>query len=125
MGRFNGDQRVDHDPTRLTADEGDVGEVVAPHLVDTIHHLEETVHVVQLGLSPEARINAIRSLPLDEVVHRHIPYHVAIVSPDDESIWASDKTSSSPFEVGFVSKWKTIQYGRIGEAGDFARRFDL
>ena len=60
-GRLPDGERVDDDPARLALDQRHVGDVVAAHLVDAGHDLEQAVLPVQFRLAPEARVHALRA----------------------------------------------------------------
>ena len=58
--RFARGERVDHDPTALALDQGNVGDIKAAQLVDPVHHLEEADVGVELGVAPQAGVDGVR-----------------------------------------------------------------
>ncbi len=62
LGCFRGNERIDHNHTRIPFDEGDVREISASDLVNAVRNLEQARVHEELSLSPQAGINGIRSL---------------------------------------------------------------
>ena len=75
----------------VAADERDVRDVVAAHLVDAGDDLEQSVDVVELRLAPQARVHRRRRLALDEGVAVHVPEPAVRLGPSitGGSSWAS------------------------------------
>ena len=59
LAAFHAHQRIKDDPARVALDDGEVGHVVAAHLIDAVGHLEEPVDVVVYRVLPQARIHAV------------------------------------------------------------------
>ena len=87
-------QHVKHDPAAVRADEGGVGHVVAPHLVDAVADLEQTRVLVIQRVAPQAGVHGVRrGLQLvNEAVVGHIPDLVALVIVDDQRLRRLDES---------------------------------
>ena len=67
-GGLRGRQRVDQNPAGLAFDDGHVGNVKAAQLVHAVHDLEQAIVGVQLGVAPQAGVDRVGGLALQEVV---------------------------------------------------------
>ena len=102
LGGLRGDQRIEHDPAGVALDEGDVGEVVAAHLVDAVVHLEQPVMHVELGVAPQARIDGVgRWLVGADVslVLLQVPDDVALGVLDRQRVGLRDQAARRVLEV--------------------------
>ena len=59
LAAFHAHQRIKDDPARVALDDGEVGHVVAAHLIDAVGHLEEPVDVVIYRVLPQAGVHAV------------------------------------------------------------------
>jgi hypothetical protein len=75
----------------LPVDDAHVREVVAAHLMNARRHLEEAVHVVQLRLAPETRIDARGRVAVDEARSAWCPRHAAVGGGDHDVAVAGDE----------------------------------
>ena len=110
-------ERVDHDHSRLALHESDVGDVIAPHLVDGGHDLEQAVHAVELGHAPQAGMDRVRSVRIHESVAVHVPHGAPALVADDELRARRDQSTPGVLEVLAILEGQAV--GRVGE--DFAR----
>ena len=102
---FRANQGVEDDPTGLAADEGDVGQVEAAHLVDARDHLIETVVGGKSGLTKQRGMDAVEVvLLMQELKPLHVPSDVAGVGPDLQVLHGSDKPPSVLLDVPRVGK---------------------
>ena len=102
LRRLGRDQRIEHDPAGVALDEGDVGEVVAAHLVDAVVHLEQAVLHVELGVAPQARVHRVgRGLVEADVglVGLEVPDHVALRVLDGQRVGLADQAARGVLEV--------------------------
>jgi hypothetical protein len=76
------EQRVDHDDAVVPLDEGHVGQVVAPDLVDPGDDLEETVLDQQLALTPQAGVRRVRARSVQVGVGVEVPDHATVLRAD-------------------------------------------
>ena len=127
FGRFGRDQRIEHDPPSVALNEGNVGEVIAPHLIDAVRHLEETVvHVELCCVAPQGRIDCVRrGLVVADIglVLLQVPDNVTLVVLDGQMLGPSNQTAPRVFEVGFVTERQRLQYGLVGGLRSLRDRF--
>lgn len=107
-------QGIHHDPAGFAADEGDVRQVEAAHLVAILRRLKESVGAVQLRLSPQAGIHRRWCLPADEVERRQIPHHSPRVIPDQRVGTRGEESPCGAFEVCGVVECQSREVGSIG-----------
>ena len=93
------DQRVDDDHAGVALDDGHVGEVEAPHLVDPGRHLEQALDAVQLALAPEAGVRRRRAVPLEEVVGVVVPHDPTVGVVHDAGLECRDEAAAGVLEV--------------------------
>ena len=104
-GGGRGGQGVDHDPAAVAADEGDVGQVEAAHLVDTLGNLEQAVLEIEQGLALQAGIDAVAGLAVEEeVVAAELPGDAAVGVADEHPLRAPDQAAFGALEVGTVGE---------------------
>jgi hypothetical protein len=103
-GGRGGGQRVHQNPAGLALDQRDVGQVETAKLVDPLGHLEQAVDVVQLGLPPQAGIDAVRGVALDEGIVLHVPQDPAIGIGDLERFLAGNQAAAGVLEVLLVAE---------------------
>ncbi|MNM79910.1 hypothetical protein D3C81_918580 [compost metagenome] len=124
-GRFRREQRVEDDPAAVALDEGDVGDVVAAHLVDAVGDLEQAVLHVQLGVAPQAGVDRVRCLLVraDETrVAGHVPDHPAIGVLDGQCVGFGDEAAPGVLEIALVVERQALQHRRIGGLGRLGGR---
>ena len=105
LGGFRGNQRIEHDPAGFGLHEGDVGQVIAAHLVDAVGDFEQAVQHVQLGIAPQARIDRVRRGLVETdvgLIGLQIPDHIALGTLDGQDVgvamkpfWAFSKSVRS------------------------------
>eukprot|EP01041_Mallomonas_annulata_P015738 gene15738-33232_t len=105
-------ERIDHDPSRVTGDEGDVGDVVAACLPHARCDLEQAVDAVELGLTPKARVHrvGVGAAALDERVAVHVE-HGAERAVDHARRVGGEQSSLGALEVGLVEVERSRRVG--------------
>jgi hypothetical protein len=92
-------------PAGLAADEGDVGQVEAAHLIDAGDYLVESVIVVQFRLTQQRRVNAVEFiLFVQELKTLHVPGDVSGVRHDLEIVHRSNESSLLLLEIPLVGE---------------------
>jgi len=86
FGGLHRRQGIDDDQTVVGLHERHIGIVEAAYLVEPVGHLEETVEVVELRLTPEARIDGRWGVPRDERIRLHRP-DLSLAVGRDDAIW--------------------------------------
>src|SRR5215813_8189407 len=66
LSRFHREKGIDHDQSRIALQNGHVGKVDAPNLINPLDDLEEPVLMVELCLPPEAGIDRVGCRFLEE-----------------------------------------------------------
>ncbi|MCY1219732.1 hypothetical protein D9M72_317180 [compost metagenome] len=97
-----GYQRVEHDPAGIALHEGDVGQVIAAHLVDAVRHLEQPVLHVELGIAPQAGIDRVRGRLVQAdvlLVLLHVPHGLARSVLDGELVGPCNQAALRVVEV--------------------------
>lgn len=89
--RLAGCEGVDDNDTLVTFDEGRVGKVEAPYLVDAVNNLEEPALRCKLGLAPQARVGLVGGVFLEEPVHIVIPHKMAVSIGDGIRLEGADE----------------------------------
>ncbi len=112
-GALGGDERVDHDHARLALHESDVGDVIAPYLVDRGHDLEQAVHPVELGDAPQAWVHRVGGVRIHESVAVHVPHGAPALVADDEPWTRRDQPTLGVLEVLVILERQAG--GRLGE----------
>jgi hypothetical protein len=105
-GSFCRGQRIHDDPAAVSADQRHIGDIERSHLIDTVSDFEEAVMTsIQLGLSPEARIDRVRCIFSEKVEAAQIVDRSTAAFPVDcHRIDAGDESSAG---VG-----KTLSIGK-------------
>ena len=85
------DERIDDDHAPLPLDEGDVGQVEPTDLVEAGHDLEQTLDRVQLRLPPQAGIDRVGGVTVQEGVGVVVPDDASVGIPDDSGLKGRDK----------------------------------
>ena len=107
--RIRGDKAVEHDPSRLAADERGLGEVDPADLVDPGNDLVKTVVVVELADAVHRRMDRVELVPLVEKLEpRHVPGHAAGVVLDLHPGHAGDQAASLLVEVAGVAEGERL-----------------
>ena len=122
LSTFHRHQRVKHDPAAVPTHEGDVGHVVAAHLIDAIGDFKQAIDVVHLRVTPKAWIGGVRRLGI-------LQEAVGILAPDDLAIFVSDfqrfRCRDQPFFRKFhfliVVKIQQVVNVGVGFGGDVRR----
>ncbi len=105
--RFGRDQRIEHDPARLAAHEGDVGEIHPAHLVDAGNHFIEAVVVVQPRDAEHRGVDAIEfPVLVEELEALHVHGVVARVGLDPEIRHRRDEALLLFVEIARVGEGK-------------------
>ena len=120
-GGFLRDQGIDDDIAGLALDEGDVGNVEVADLIDAGRHLEQTMDGVQPGLTPEAGIDGVRALSLQEVKGFEAPDGIAGRAGDGCVGQGPNETPPGVDEILTVIHWQDMRQGRVGGAGERRR----
>jgi hypothetical protein len=97
-------QRIDDHPAAVTLDEGDIGDVKAPHLPDPVRNLKEAMARQQLGLTPEAGVHRGGRLALEEIIGRQVPGHLAVGALDQRVGARAQKAAIGEFKVLTIGK---------------------
>ena len=98
-GRLFGDQRVEHENTGGSFDEGDVREVESAHLVDALDDLEEALLGDELRLTPQTRVHRIGGISRYEVVGVVVPNNRTAVVGDGVRCASADEAPPGILEV--------------------------
>lgn len=101
-GDLGGDQRIDDDDAGVALDEGDVGDVEATDLVDTVDDFVETLLGRQLGLPPQGGMHRCRGLTGEKAVAVVIPHHAAVGGGDDTRLQRGDEPAVGVLEIRCV-----------------------
>ncbi|MNN68297.1 hypothetical protein D3C81_1839960 [compost metagenome] len=122
VGRLGGGrrgQRVDDDPAGLALDEGDVGQIEATHLVDTVTDLVQTVLEVEQRLSLQARVDGFERLAgIEELVAAQLPGNGAVVVLDHQVFRALDQAFLDTIKVGAIAERKACLDLLLGLDGE-------
>ena len=102
LGAFHRHQGVVDDPAGVALDEGDVGHVVAPDLIDAVHDLEQAVDVVELGVAPQAGIRGVGRLFIQEGVGVLAPGHLAALRLDLQAVRSRDQAALGVLKLAIV-----------------------
>ena len=121
-------QRIEHDPARIAADEGDVRHVVAAHLIDAVHDFEQAEEVVDLGVAPEAGVGGVGRIgggvgAVEERVGLLAPHHLAVFAGDLQRIGCGDEPALGEFALGFVGEVEQGVHALVGRRGCRRGRF--
>jgi hypothetical protein len=114
-----GGERVDHQPPGVATEEGDVGDVVTTDLVDVFAHFEETVVMVQLGVTPQAGVHGVGGwvAHCEEGVIVHVDDRAAIGVHDVAGGMRGDEPPSSALKVPSVGGDRDRGVARLGVCG--------
>ena len=110
-GDLRRDQRVDHDDAMVAFDQRHVRHLEPADLVDAVGHLIQAVPGGQLGLPPQAGMNGVRAVAVQEAPAVHIPHHPAVRSLDHHRLQRADE---APVSVGEITAVAEIGTGRPG-----------
>lgn len=119
-GGINGQQRVNQDPAGFPADEAHHREIEIADLIDIIRDLEEPADMVELALTPEARIGGLRRIALQEIHAFEIIGNLAISAHDRIAIKTGDEAAIGIVKIRAVIKGQLLQQGRIRRFGMLA-----
>ena len=109
---FRRNQRIEYDPSALRFNEGDVGQIVAPDLIDALGDLEQAVEHAQLGIAPQARVDRVRRRLVEadiRLVSFQIPDDIAFGIPDGQGFRGGDEAFLGVLEVLAVTERQRIQ----------------
>ena len=121
-GGFGHGQRIDDDQPVVTFDDGHVGQVEAAHLIQLGADLEQTGVGIELGQSPQARIDRFRRLVFgEEIIGIDVPDDFA-GSVLDLTLEGCDQAFADGFEIGAVAERQGLQDGSVACGGLHARR---
>ena len=109
-------QRVDHDEPSLALDQRHVGEVEAAQLVDAVGDLEQACLGVELGVAPQAGIDCVGRLALDELESVEVDQQAA-VGAQQLAFRPGDKTAAGVVEVLRVVEFEVLHRLRVGADG--------
>ena len=122
LGRLVRAQRVDHDPAGIPLHEGDVGEIKAAHLPDTLAHLEEPMLCHQLGLPPQAGVHGVgRRLP-QKVEGGEIPDRLASRRRDHRVLAGCDEAARHEVEIARVREIALVAHHLVRRTREGRRR---
>ena len=123
---FARDQGIEHDPAGIPLHEGDVGQVIAAHLVDAIRHLVQPVLHVELGIAPQARIDRIRRRLVEPdvfLVRLQVPDDVSLRILDGQRCRRIDEAAPGILEILLVGKIQVAGQCLVGLYRIGRRRF--
>src|SRR5262249_37767910 len=83
LRRFHREKGIDHDQSRIAFQNGHVGKVDAPDLINPLDDLEQPVLMVELCLPPEAGI--------DRVGRRFFEERIILLAPNHIPVWSGHK----------------------------------
>ena len=122
LGTFHRHQQVKHDPAAVPAHEGDVGHVVAAHLIDAIGDFKQAIDMVHLRVTPEAWIGGVRRLGvLQEAVGILAPDDLALCVRDFQRFRCRDQPLLRKCHFLIVVKIQQIINVGVGFGGDVRR----
>ena len=104
LGAFRGHQRVKDNPAGVTLDEGDIGQIIAPHLIDAVAYLKQTVDVVKLGVSPQTGVGCGGRIAVQEIIGLLAPNQFTLRIPDFQSFRAGNQAAGGVVKFRFVLK---------------------
>jgi hypothetical protein len=78
LGRFHREKGVDHDQSGIAFQNGHVGKVDAPNLINPLDDLEQAVLMVELRLPPEAGIDRVGRRSFEERIIFLAPDHTPV-----------------------------------------------
>ena len=107
------DQRVDDDDPVVAFDQRHVGHVEAADLVDAVGHLVQALLGRELGLPPQARVDRVRAVRVQEPPGVHIPDHAAVRGLDDHRLQRADEPPVGVGEVSAVAQISSDQLGLL------------
>ena len=106
---FHAHERVEHDPARFAFDKRKVRHVVAAHLLDAVHHLEQAIYVVVARVFPQAGVRAIGGVGIfDERVGLLRPDDTAVGVLDFQRIGRGDKVARGVFVLAFIGEVELV-----------------
>ena len=110
LSAFHTHQGIEHDPAGIAFNDGQVGHVIAAHLIDTLSHFKQAVSMIVAGILPQTGVNGIRNLLviLQECIRFLTPDHVSRPVRQFQHFGSIDKTSSGVFILAGILK---IQQG--------------
>lgn len=120
FGALDAHERIEHDPAGFAGDERDVRHVVAAYLVDSVHHLEEAVQVVELGVAPKTRVCRIGRacggsvLGIEEGVRLLAPNNFAVLVDDFQFVGGGDETLGGEIAFTLVREIEQRVNGGVG-----------
>src|SRR5215470_2458739 len=80
LRRFHREKGVYHDQSRVALQNGHVGKVDAPNLINPLDDLEQPVLMVELRLPPEAGIDRVGRRSFEERIILLAPNHIPVRS---------------------------------------------
>src|SRR5262245_19203823 len=80
LSRFHREKGIDHDQSRIAFQNGHVGKVDAPNLINPLDDLEQPVLMVELRLPPEAGIDRVGCRFFEERIDFLAPDHMPVRS---------------------------------------------
>ncbi len=116
------DQRVDDDDPLLALDDVHVGEVEAAQLVEAGRDLEQAGDAVEQALAPEAGVDGVGRLALEEVVGLEVPDRVAALAGHGRRLEAGDQPPSRLGEVLVVGERQRGRRLAVAASGVLAGR---
>ncbi len=116
--RIDRGEGVDDDITRGACDDPQIGQVVAPHLVDALRHLEKAVAVVEERLAPQAGVDGLqRSGPVQEGIPVHIPNDLVGFVADRGGFPRGDPAPVGSGEILLIREGQLPEEGAVGLQG--------
>ena len=116
---------IHDDPAVFTADEGDVRNIIAAHLIDAVRDLKQAVTGVVLRVAPEAwvcRRGRIAAFP-HEVIRVLRPDRHAVFGLDDERVRREDEAAACKFGLLLVVKIEQLIDLSVGLRCNFCCSF--
>ncbi len=117
-GGFPGHQHVDQDDARIAFHNSHVRQIESAHLIHAVRHLEEVVEHVQLCDAPQAWVDGVRRLALQELVLVQVPARAAVVRRESTARDGPHETAMGVVEVGFIGEGKLLIDRQVVLPGD-------
>lgn len=84
------------DPAGFPLYQGEIGHIIAPYLIDPVHHLKQTIYMIVFCILPQAGIHCVRSLlpGFQKVIGLLAPDHMTVLRHKLQTLRCVDEASS-------------------------------